>query len=380
MAVPKKRRIGYKLLNKGFDRRYWISLSLNRFFFKLAISQLRPLILINSLAKLRAPLRTHSYLLVFWRCLLKQAILQKKGKLRKITYRCTLSPLLTLLPRKKPFKFKPWLIDQNKPYPRSPFLVKPSCRLQFKAPLTGCLNTNLYNPPFSFSPKCLSAHPMTLTQYFLTCRKQAYALIQTPHYWGTQRHLLFHKWQEAPLYVYNFSPQARIFWLSARLSGFQVLNTPRNLFWPKGPSFKDLYAYIKSNPNEGYWMYCLLLQIFKKWQRWVRFPKVYLLRRNLWRQQKLTTVFIQNINEHYKLYPFAFKKHQPVRPLPLNFKLAKSPITCLGIKWLLWIKQPRTPHLPKTLKTVFNIVLMHSYRNFYSAYALLIKTILNPFK
>ena len=372
MAVPKKRRIGYKLLNKGFDRKYWISLALNHFFVKLAVNSLKSLAPTN-VTKFRAPLRAHLNLSAFWRCLTKRAALKKRAKLKRITHKGVLSPQLTLLPRKKPFKFKPWVGDSARPYPK-PFLRRPLKGAFFFSP-----KANLYHVPF-FTPKGVSSYPLSLVQHLLACRKQAYSLIRTPHYWGGQRSLLLSKWTEAPTYVYTFSPQARVLWLTAQFEGFSVLNTPVNLSWPKGPSLKDLYAYIKLNPNEGYWMYCLLLRIFKKWQRWVRFPNNYLIRRNLWKQQRLVIAYAQNLYYHTKAYPLPFRQIWATRSLPLNFKLAKSPVTCFSIGWLALTKGPRVPCQPKVSNFNFFSKLVHLYRNSHLSRPLTIKTFFNYFK
>jgi hypothetical protein len=169
---------------------------------KIAINQLKSLAPAN-LTKLRAPLRTHSNLSGFWQCFTKRAALKKRAKLKRIAHRGVLSPQLTLLPRRKPFRFKPWVGDCIQPYLKPPFgrLLKGA---SFISP-----RINLGRAPF-FTPKGIPNYPLRPGQYLLACRKQAYALLGTPHYWGPQRGLLLSRWSEAPAYVYTFSPQARI--------------------------------------------------------------------------------------------------------------------------------------------------------------------------
>jgi len=84
--------------------------------------------------------------------------------------------------------------------------------------------------------------------------------LQLPHRWGPQREFLLKRWELSPAHYYLSGVPK----LVTAPQGYWDINRPVNLSRPRGPSLRGLWIYIKSNPNEGYWMYCMWLQIVKK--------------------------------------------------------------------------------------------------------------------
>lgn len=111
--------------------------------------------------------------------------------------------------------------------------------------------------------------------------KKSFFIARLPHRWGSQRNLFLKKWELAPAY---YSLSYHLEGIDPSLIGSIRLGHPKNLITPKGPSLKNLWSFIKTNPNDGYWAYCMWLEVKKKWKRWLRFPTQYIFIRNIVRR------------------------------------------------------------------------------------------------
>ena len=80
--------------------------------------------------------------------------------------------------------------------------------------------------------------------------KKSISCTRLPHRWGGQRGFLIKRWETGPKY-FSLAPINIDTPFDAFIGSVRV-NYPMNLATPKGPTLKDLWAYIKANPNEGY--------------------------------------------------------------------------------------------------------------------------------
>lgn len=133
-------------------------------------------------------------------------------------------------------------------------------------------------------------------RYVQLVSKRVFFIMQLPHKWGGQRSRLLRRWELAPSYFYLsfIDPRAPL----GLPQGFLKLNRPTNLPAPHGPTLGELWAYVKANPNEGYWAYCMWLQVTKRWKRLLRFPYQYFVRRNAWQRAYQRRVFYESLDGH----------------------------------------------------------------------------------
>ena len=318
MAVPKKRRIGYKLLNRGFKQQRWHAKIWNRTFYnfaarplKAALSALNPLMLLQ-LKKINS--KKFKYAIDDTPRSVTSCS-SRKGAQNLIPAPFPFTPIksrLLQMLKKKVFKFSAKAV-----YWKYPNRV----RLSY-VPQQGhvLISRSLLN---------FSTINFFLKQYLLG--------LQVSHTWGSQRRYLLKAWEVTPSYL-SFNPLSSKTHLLARSQGILTLGYPLNLTWPTGPTLKDLWVYIKTNPNEGYWMYCMWLQIFKKWKRWWSFPHKYLIFRNIWQRQAFKGYFYVNLAKHcqlnLKLKQFWIFQHKPYFRISLFCK-PYSLITYFATKLLL---------------------------------------------
>lgn len=338
MAVPKKKRIGYRFLNKGSQTRHWY---LN--ILGLKLSKFSGLYL----KKLETPTK---------------AILTKKQKFLVPQTGGALRAPLVPSPKPMPDVKNPPLVPTPKPRPdvKNPLeeAAKPA-KISSKS-----LRSSLGHKPYwglpltKAKPKILMFYSLLagpsvlLANYSYTSylyrysklkapsyyslnflKKEIFLSIQLPHRWGAQRDFFLKSWELSPKHFY-ISPTYKKY--PPEALGLLKLNHPTNLKTPKGPSLGDLWRYIKANPNEGYWMYCMWLQIVKKWKRWVRFPLQYFYKRNTWKRFIFTKYYQEEI--------FAYK----------NFFLKRYPRLWAKIKKKYLKKKPKSA---LSLLTRFILVL-----------------------
>lgn len=285
MAVPKKKRIGYRIMNRGSRFQTWHLSMLNLTLSGTPLSHLKGLINIS-----RASINRGAVLTPWLQLLQKFRTrpLSLKGGLVRITPFDREASQFSIKLLAHNFEYKhPHNFNQSKISPAIALLRPLACIVWH--PLT----KNLTAGQGRYFPVAPTLTALNL-QYLKLMSKGSFFTTQLPHKWGCQRTLLLRCWELSPSYFY-------LAFLKAPLSfsqGLLRLNYPTNLTTPHGPTLKKLWSYIKTNPNEGYWAYCMWLQLIKKWKRWVRFPYQYLLKRNIWRRATQRSLFYKSLDGH----------------------------------------------------------------------------------
>lgn len=230
MAVPKKRRIGSKLLNRGFKNRVLYSN-----MFKLTMSRL-------SLPYLTRVSDSHN-------------LTSLKNRQLPISF----GLVVTKKPAKEPGGKEITIVSMRRFFYTRPATFSPKAlRLGFGngsgiAPwqggntLTGAGNVDVDFWPIGLARRVsYTRHPYINSNFLFLypslnfLLKRSFFLSQVPHKWGSQKNLLLKKWELSPKHlfltpVYEMSDTA----FELHLGAIRIAH-PKNLSTPRGPSLRDL--------------------------------------------------------------------------------------------------------------------------------------------
>lgn len=268
MAVPKKRRITRRLLNKGaqFLRLYS---SIN----SLSSSRLR-LAGVGKTLVTSAPLFTSQLLLTL------QTIVPTKHRLFD-------QPMFALPSSNKAVAPLKRTLNQRLATINLSWYVTPTRLRKGRAELL----------PYSGDTPLNRAHLTFLL-------KQSFFAIQVPHTWGPQRFYLMQEFSIRPTYVTWFPATVKVGCMLRPFSGAVYPLWSTNLKRPFGPTLKMLWTYAKTNPNEGYWIYCMWLNVKKRWRRWLVFPYTYMWKRNIFKRSKVLNDIKLNLDIHMHFFVY----------------------------------------------------------------------------
>lgn len=309
MAVPKKRRICSKILNRGFRNHVLYSNMVGSTISRLSMSYLKKLADSHNVDFLKVKQLPLSFGLV----------VKKTSKGKKIR-----STKVNRFFQARPAAFSPRSLrlgfgTGSALMSQWGYVAFDRSLDEFEFYFTVLVGKVLYNPHPYVNSNFLYHYP---NLKFLI--KRGFLLFKAPHRWGGQKNFLLKKWELSPRYLF-LTPIREIHETTLHLPlGVIRITYPRNLSTPKGPSLKDLWAYTKANPNEGYWIYCMWLQVKKKWKRWIRFPVQYIVRRNVLRRAALTHYYGRSVpmyghrlNDPYKPnFPENLGTRLPIKRAP----------------------------------------------------------------
>jgi hypothetical protein len=244
MAVPKKKRIGYRILNRGGQARGWHLRMTNLTASSAASAFLVGLLNFQRGAPAVQPAAPGS---------LRLPPHPRPLGVAKPAKRKLFSDKLfgdKLFGSKSPFALRALIIN---------FGYGPSWgQDRLGGALPPALGIFLIRHPLTRILRLTQASCRPLPLYPLTTSPQMARLalkrlgvaLQLPHKWGGQGSYLLRRWELSPAYLnlgtFGTGGAPKVSW------GYLKLNRPVNLSKPTGPSLKDLWLYIKTNPNEGY--------------------------------------------------------------------------------------------------------------------------------
>jgi hypothetical protein len=120
----------------------------------------------------------------------------------------------------------------------------------------------------------------------------------SPFTWGAYKYRMFMNTAQVPKFFNNMPLGSGLNNLMEGNRFRTFLNFPKNLKKPSGPLFKDVWALAKADPNEGYWIYCLWLRAVKTWKRKFRFPFYYYVDRSPFGRKLFGRVLLSNLDTH----------------------------------------------------------------------------------
>ena len=231
MAVPKKRRIGNRFLNRGFRGQYKYSQMLNSTISRFYLSYLSKLDSQRSLNAFRGSRSTGPSLL-------------PNSKVLPKTFGKSLKTIRSLNRAPAPLSYRALKAEF------SSNAIK-NFRNSIPEKFMGVLRLNHSRLPLSLRhvPYTFLALPgfgwMLADPSFKLNLKRGLLLFQRNHKWGGQGNYLLRKWELGPRYLF-LSPRApslggaNFGYLPLFPWGLLGLNYPKNLHSPKGPTLKDL--------------------------------------------------------------------------------------------------------------------------------------------
>lgn len=273
MAVPKKRRTNRILLNRGvfYKKRYLTIFTTGLAYLTLQLMQRR---FNEARPTLQTSIRRFAHLI---------SMKKKPNPARLLGLGSAL--------QQAALKRQRW----------SPRINVIKCRLQGLALLSASAPVSKWAIDAALRP----LFPITyLSPFYL---KQLGLANKAPHFWGPQKHVLTRGLSLYPRYTTLINPWEREALLNTHVLGLVYPLWAKNLHRPKGPTLKALWTYAKTNPNEGYWIYCMWLNVRKRWLRWLTFSCRYLWTRNILHRSMFSILMLFNFNIHrYQYFSIKF--------------------------------------------------------------------------